>query len=67
MIIFANSLDPEQARQNVGPNLDPNCVTLMVYLKEFFEKAYFEKKSAADKKHAKLPRRQRIHLQQFNP
>ena len=22
-----NSLDPDQARQNVGPNLDPNCLT----------------------------------------
>ena len=24
---FANSLDPDQARQNVGPELDPNCLT----------------------------------------
>ena len=24
---FANSLDPDQARQNVGPDLDPNCLT----------------------------------------
>ena len=24
MIIFANSLDPDQALQNVGPDLDPN-------------------------------------------
>ena len=23
----ANSLDPDQARQNVGPDLDPNCLT----------------------------------------
>ena len=27
-IIFANSLDPDQARQNVGPDLDPNRLTL---------------------------------------
>ena len=27
LITFANSLDPDQARQNVGPNLDPNCLT----------------------------------------
>ena len=26
-IIFANSLDPDQARQYVGPDLDPNCLT----------------------------------------
>ena len=26
---FANYLDPDQARQNVGPgHLDPNCLTL---------------------------------------
>ena len=24
---FANSSDPDQARQNVGPDLDPNCLT----------------------------------------
>ena len=29
LISFANSLDPDQARQNVGPDLDPNCLTLI--------------------------------------
>ena len=28
LITFANSLDPDQARQNVGPDLDPNFLTL---------------------------------------
>ena len=28
LMIFANSLDPDQARQNVRPDLDPNCSTL---------------------------------------
>ena len=28
LINFANSLDPDQARRNVGPDLDPNCLTL---------------------------------------
>ena len=28
LITLANSLDPDQARQNVGPDLDPNCLTL---------------------------------------
>ena len=23
---MANSLDPDQARQNVGPDMDPNCL-----------------------------------------
>ena len=27
LITFANSLDLDQARQNVGPDLDPNCFT----------------------------------------
>ena len=27
LITFANSLNPDQARQNVGPDLDPNCLT----------------------------------------
>ena len=26
LITFANSLDPDQAGQNVGPGLDPNCL-----------------------------------------
>ena len=41
---FANSLDPDQARQNVGPDLDANCLTLMVFLKDFFENVNFEEK-----------------------
>ena len=28
LLTFENSLDPCQARQNVGPDLDPNCSTL---------------------------------------
>ena len=28
LITFANSLYPDQARQNVGPDLDRNCLTL---------------------------------------
>ena len=27
LITFANSLDTDQAQQNVGPDLDPNCLT----------------------------------------
>ena len=27
-IAFENSLDPDQARQNVGPDLDPKCLSL---------------------------------------
>ena len=31
LVFFANSLDPDQARQNVVPDLDPNCLTLWWY------------------------------------
>ena len=34
--------------------------TWMVFLKEFFKKVFFEKKSADDKKHEKFPRMQRV-------
>ena len=27
LVSFANILDPDQARQNDGPALDPNCLT----------------------------------------
>ena len=27
LITLANSLDPDQAQRNVGPDLDPNCLT----------------------------------------
>ena len=28
LITFANSLNTDQARQNIGPDLDPKCLTL---------------------------------------
>ena len=31
LIAFANSLNPDQARQNVGPDLDPICLILRWY------------------------------------
>ena len=31
LITFANSLDPDQARHNVGPDMDPNCLTHIWY------------------------------------
>ena len=51
LITFANSLDPDQARQNVGPDLDPNCLTLMVFLKDcFLKKKKLKKKKKKKKK-----------------
>ena len=47
LIIFTNSLDPDQAQHNVGPDLVLNCLTLyygdLIFLKEFFENVNFEK------------------------
>ena len=28
LITFATSLDPDQAQQNIGPDMGPNCLTL---------------------------------------
>ena len=43
LISFANNLDPDQARENVRSDLDPNCLTLMVFLKVIFGKFNLEK------------------------
>ena len=42
LITFANSSDPDQARQNIGSDLDSNVLTLMVFLEDFFEKVYLK-------------------------
>ena len=44
---FANSLDPDQACQNVGPDLDKLFYTLVISLKEYLENVDFldEKKA----------------------
>ena len=44
LITFANSLDPDQARHYVGPDLDPNCLTLWWYSWKNFSKKMFLKK-----------------------
>ena len=37
LITFASSLEPDQERQNVGPDMDQNCSTLSdSVLEEFF-------------------------------
>ena len=49
LINFANTLDPDQARHIVGPDLGPNCFTQMSFLKEFFENVNFVKISRQQK------------------
>ena len=58
LITFAHSLDPDQAQQNVEPNLGPNCLTLMVFLKKFFPKKIL--KNPQTTKIAKLPSMQKV-------
>ena len=48
IITFENSLDSDQDGQNVGPHLDPNDLTLIVFLKNIFEKVILLKKSTAE-------------------
>ena len=56
LLIFANSFDHDQARQNVGPDLDPNCLTPdSVPERIFWKKLIFEKSQQATKFHEKLP------------
>ena len=68
LITFENSLelDPDQARQNVWPDLDPYKLlfdTLLVFLKEFFEQVDFEKKfQQTMKKHPKYSVGKELHI-----
>ena len=48
-------LDPDQAQRFVGPAMDLNCLTLIVFLKEYFEKLADDKNNRE-----KLPSMQRV-------
>ena len=62
LITFANSLDPDQDWQKVGPDLDPKYLTLIYSWKKYFEKVNFEKKvNRGQQKHEKLPSMQRAY------
>ena len=39
LITFVNSLDPDQARPNVGPDLDQNCLTRSDIPERIFRKS----------------------------
>ena len=50
LIMFANSLEPDQARHNVGPDVDPNCLILWLYSwKNFLKKLILKKISRRQK------------------
>ena len=56
LINFANSLDPDQDRQNVGPDPNPKCLTLWKYSSINF----YEKASGRQIKQKKLPSMQSV-------
>ena len=46
--MFQNSLGPDQARKNAGPDLHPNCFdTMMEFIEDLLKKFISEKKIAA--------------------
>ena len=53
LLIFSYSLNPDQARPNIGPDLDPKCFTLHVPAKRFLEN-FILNKSTDDKKSWKI-------------
>ena len=64
LINFSNSLDPDQARQNIEPDMNPNMKLFdtltsflkglyMSFLKELLENNNVEWRSAVDKNHEK--------------
>ena len=57
--IFANSLDQDQAWQNVRPDLDPNCLTFWWYSWTNFSRKLMLK----NQQHEKFPSRRRLYNQ----
>ena len=53
--------------QNVGPDLDPNCLTLIVFVKEFFLKKLICNKTSKQQKHEKLPGNQDVFVKHNAP
>ena len=51
LISFAKSLDSDQARQNVGPDQDPNCLTPRWYSWKIFRKKMILKKFSRRQEH----------------
>ena len=56
LIICVNRVDPNQDRQNIDTDLDPNCLTLILCLEQVFEekKRFLIKKSADDSKSSRI-------------
>ena len=41
LIAFTNSLDPDRAKQNIEPDLDPNCLKMMVLKKSSIQRVKY--------------------------
>ena len=56
VIAFANSLDPDQARQNVGPDQDSNCLPLWwCFGQKQLKTIFFLKKKVSKRQKARKP------------
>ena len=53
-------LNPDRPGQNVGSNLDLNCLTLMIFLNVFFEKLILKMSRARQKSMQELPSVQKV-------
>ena len=54
LMTFANRMDSDQARQSLGPDLDPIC---LIISRSFWKRRLWKKKTHTTKRHAKLPNR----------
>ena len=61
--LYANSLDPDQDRQNVGPDLNLNCLALKVFLEKKIKKLILKTTT----KHEKLASMQRVNMLRHVP
>ena len=53
LITLAKNFDQNQARQNVGPDLNPKFLTLIIFLKEFYKNVNFEGKNSDSRRQKK--------------
>ena len=54
MVTSANSLDQDQAQQNFRPDLVLNCLTLMVFMKDFYEEVNLKLKKGGGGRQKKV-------------
>ena len=60
LMIFANILDPDQAQKNIGPDLDPICLTCCYFRKNILKEVVLKNICRQQKSHEKLPSMQKV-------